>query len=263
MGMVLEVMSGSVLNPGATLTAVTNNAGDSTVVRSFTPGTNAQLLSAWALGATAGSHRVRSPRLHDNVNNLLFNYKAAVGQPLYDEGVQQDIFSQDTLIVEQSGGGAETDIESILLWYQDVPGMAARLYQLADIFNRIVHYVTLTFPLTTGATLGAYVGTTAFSAATGSLRANQDYAILGYETSAAVGTVGIRGPDTGNARVGGPGTTQQLETRSWFNRIARENQLPCIPVINSANVGGTLLDVTQNAANVNPTVNVLLALLAT
>lgn len=258
MGMVAEVLSGRTVNQAA-LTVVTNATGDTTVVRAFAPGSRAKLLSAWALNATAGQHRVRSPRLHDFVNNLLVNVKAANGQPLYAEFVQQDIFSQDTLTVELSGGGAETDTESLLVWYENVPGMDARLYQWADIQSRIRDYVTLTFALTTGATLGDYVGSTAFSAATGNLYANMDYAILGYETSAAVTTVGIRGPDTGNARIGGPGTTQQIETRRWFAQTALENGVPLVPVINSANVGGTLLDVVQNAANVNPTVNVILA----
>jgi hypothetical protein len=197
--------------------------------------------------------------MHDFVNNLLFNVKAANGQPLYQEFLQQDIFSQDTLTVELSGGGAETDTESLLVWYENVPGMDARLYQWADIQSRIRDYVTLTFALTTGVTLGDYVGSTAFSAATGNLYANMDYAVLGYETSVAVTTVGIRGPDTGNARIGGPGTTQQLETRRWFAQVAMENQTPLVPVINSANVGGTLIDVVQNAANSNPTINLLLA----
>lgn len=262
MGAVLEVLTGATVNQTG-LTAVTNATGDSTVVRSNTPGSRAKLLSAWALNGTAGQHRVRSPRLHDNVNNLLFNVKASNGAPLYDEGVVQDLFSQDTLIVELSGGGAETDAESLLVWYQDVPGMDARLYNYADIASRIVHFVSLTFSLTSGTTLGNYVAGTLFNAATGSLRANQDYAILGYETSVAVCTVGIRGPDTGNARVGGPGSTTQIETRSWFKRISEQNQLPLIPVINSANVGGTTLDVVQNVANANPTVNVLMALLST
>lgn len=262
MGLVAEVLTGNVVNHTG-LTTVTNATGDSTVVRSNTPGSKAKLLSAWALNGTAGQHRVRSPRLHDNVNNLLFNVKASNGAPLYDEGVTQDLFSQDTLIVELSGGGAETDAESLLVWYQDVPGMDARLFMFNDIASRIQQYVTLTFAITSGTTLGDYVGSTLFNAATGSLRANQDYAILGYETSVAVATIGIRGPDTGNARIGGPGSTTQIETRAWFKRISEQNQLPLIPVINSANVGGTTLDVVQNTANANPTVNVLMALLAT
>jgi len=262
MGMVAEILSGKTVNQ-AGLTVVTNATGDSTVVRSFAPGSRAKLCTAWALNATAGQHRVRSPRLHDNVNNLLVNVKAASGQPLYDEYVQQDLFSQDTLTVELSGGGAETDTESILVWYENVPGMDARLAMPADIMSRIEHYVTLTFALTTGATLGDYVGSTAFNAATGNLRANLDYAILGYETSVAVTSVGVRGPDVGNARIGGPGTTQPLETRAWFARASVQNGVPLMPIFNSANIGGTFLDVVQNAANSNPTINLVLALLRT
>lgn len=261
MGMVAEILSGKTVNAAA-LTAVTNATGDSNTVRSFRAGSRAKLLDAWALNATAGQHRVRSPRLHDNVNNLLVNVKASNGQPLYSEYVSQDLQAQDVLTIELSGGGAETDTESVLVWYEDVPGMDARLYFYRDIASRIQQYVTLTFAMANGATLGDYVGSTAFSAATGNLRANCDYAILGYETSVAVTSIGIRGPDTGNARIGGPGTTQQLETRDWFAKTADDNGVPFIPVINAANAPGTLLDCVQNANAANPTVNVVLALLA-
>jgi hypothetical protein len=260
--MAAEVLSGSTVNQVG-LTAVTNAVGDSTVVRSFRPGSRAKLLSAWALNATAGQHRVRSPRLHDNVNNLLVNVKAANGQPLYNEWICQDLFSQDTLTVELSGGGAETDTESILVWYEDVPGLDARLYMPDDIKARFEHFVTLTFAVVSGVTLGTYVGTTAFSAATGNLRANLDYAIIGYETSVACTTIGVRGPDTGNARIGGPGTVQALESRRWFAQQSLDNGVPLVPVFNSANIGGTFLDIVQNGANTNPTVTLILALLRT
>lgn len=262
MGLGAEVITGKTVNQ-ASLTAVTNATGDSTAVRSYRPGSLAFLLQAWALNGTAGQHRIRSPRMHDNVNNLLYNVKASNGTPLYAEGTRQPLFAQDTLTVELSGGGAETDTESYLVFYQDVPGIDARLVMWNDISGRIQNYMTMTVAVTSGTTLGDYVGSSALSGATGNMEANVDYALLGYETSVAVTTVGIRGQDTGNARIGGPGSSIQIETRAWFKRVSDQYGLPFIPVINAANVGGTLVDVVQNSANANPTVNLYFAQLAT
>lgn len=261
MGLGAEILSGKTVNQTG-LTAVTNATGDSTVVRSYQPGSQAFLLNAWALNGTAGQHRVRSPRMHDNVNAILNNVKASNGTPLWAEGTRQAIYSQDTLTVELSGGGAETDTESVLVYYQNVPGVDAQLSMWNDIIGRIQNFMTMTVAITSGTTLGDYVGSTALSAATGNFEANIQYALLGYETSVAVCSVGIRGQDTGNLRIGGPGSTIQIETRQWFRRISDQWQLPLIPVFNSANVGGILVDVVQNSANANPTVNLYFAQLA-
>src|SRR5438105_3989887 len=121
MGAVLEVISGRVTNPGATLTAWTPNTGDGLAVRNFDSPGQALLLDYWGLGATAGVLRIRSPRLHDNVQGIRSQVLAATPQPLLPDIANQPIVAQDTLIVEQSGGGAETDLGSILNYYTDLP----------------------------------------------------------------------------------------------------------------------------------------------
>lgn len=262
MGALLQVVSGRVTNPGAALTALTADTGDSFQVFAFDSPGQAFLLDAWALSATAGIFRVRSPRLHDNVQGLRNRILASTPQPLLPDVANQPLYSQDVLILEQSGGGAETDMATILNYYTDVPGSNARLFRWEDIVARIRNVIVNEVALTTGATLGDYGGQAAINASFDLLKANTDYAILGYQSDVSVCTVGIRGPDTSNFRVGGPGTNLRIETRDWFVDISRQNGLPLIPVVNAANKGATLVDVVHSAAGATVNVGLVLAELA-
>src|SRR5947209_6961709 len=116
MGKALQVLSGRVTNPGATLTALTPDTGDSYTVRSFPFGTaTAEILDAWVLGATAGVLRVRSPRLHDQAQGIRLRAQAAAPAPLMPFEANQLLYPQDPLTVELSGGGAEVDLASLLV----------------------------------------------------------------------------------------------------------------------------------------------------
>lgn len=262
MGAALEVISGNVLNPGAALTALTPNTGDSFSVRNFDSPGRAALIDMWGLSATAGIARVRSPRLHDNVQGIRCKVLAATPQPLLPDWVQQSLYAQDTLILEQSGGGAETDGFSILNYYSDLPGANARLYDWPTIAARIRNFLTNEVSLVSGASLMNYSGSVAVNSSFDLLKANTDYAILGYLTDTSVATIGIRGPDTSNFRVGGPGTNARVDTRDWFVRMSVNNGLPLIPVFNSANKAGTLVDVVHNTNAITTVCELILAELA-
>lgn len=263
MGAALEVITGRVTNSAGAFVAATANTGDSFNVRNFNAPDSAQLIDMWALNATAGLVRVRSPRLHDNVQGIRAKSLAATPQPLLPSRTQQMLYAQDTLILEINNAGAETDIMTILNYYTNLPGSGARLYDWPTIDARIRNVLTNEVSLISGATLGDYSGSVAINSSFDLLKANTDYAVLGYLTDTSVCTIGIRGPDTGNFRVGGPGTNLRVETRDWFVRLAVENALPVIPVFNSANKAGTLIDVSHNANAVTTVCELILAELAT
>ena len=262
MGAALEVISGRVTNPGATITALTPNTGDSFSVRNFDSPGSAQLLDAWGFAATAGIARIRSPRLHDNVQGIRAKLLASTPQPFLPDWTQQPLYAQDTLILEESGGGAETDMLTILNYYSDLPGANARLFDWPTIDQRVRNILTCEVTITTGGTAGDYGGSAAVNSAFDLLKANTDYAVLGYDTDTSCCTVGLRGPDTSNFRVGGPGTNARFETRDWFIRISERNKLPLIPVFNAANKAGTLVDIATPATATAIVVELVLAELA-
>src|SRR4051794_8744877 len=131
----MQVISGRTTNPGATITALTANTGDSFVVRNFISGV-ASIVEAWVQEGTLGVLRVRSSLLHDNAQGIRLR-GTLTGRPLLAYEANQQLQAQDTLTVELSGGAAETDVGALLLYYQDLPGAAGRFASWAEIEPRL------------------------------------------------------------------------------------------------------------------------------
>jgi len=241
MGSAIQLVTGRALNPGAGPTAFTPNTGDSFVALNFDVPNPAYIDQLWADNATGGFVRVRSPRLHDQAQGLRYAVGAAKGAyPLLDSFASQALFPSDTLIVEGSGGAAETDNVAILNYYTNLPGANARLANWAEIQGRIINLMGSEVDVTSGATAGDWGAGLAINATFDNFKANTDYALLGYTVSAGCTAVAIAGPDTSNFRVGGPGVLDPLATRSWFVDQNIATGRPYIPIINSNNRGGTL-----------------------
>jgi hypothetical protein len=248
MGKAMQVVTGFVTAPSTTFTAWTLASGDSLTVKNCALNSPIYLLNVWGDNQTAGNIRIRSPKLHDNVQGIRLYNVASEVRPLLPYGMKQMLAPQDVIIAEQTGSATGGDIETgcLLLWYADLPGQDARLVKWTDIANRIKNFVTIENSLALG-TAGGYSGEEAINAEFDLLKANTDYALIGYDCSAECAMVGWRGPDTGNLRVGGPGNELEKElTRSWFKDLSMWYDLPTIPIFNSSNKGATLIDGAQD-----------------
>lgn len=261
MGRALEVLNGTVVNPGAGPAVVSPNAGDQFTVRSANFGTDIELIEAWAFTTTNLLLRIRSPRMHDQAQNMRLQPVASQAYPLLPWEGSEPLFPQDPITVELAGGAAETDLAALLVYYSDLPGIQARLHSWAEVEPLVQHLTTVEVDLTTAGAAGAYSATVALNGTFDTLVRNRSYAILGYECSVNAGSLGIRGADTGNLRVGGPLVNIPYLTNNWFVRLSEASGYPCIPVINSANVAGVLLDATAQATAASLHVGVNLALL--
>jgi len=259
MGLAMEVISGFAVNPDVNITACTPSTGDQFAVRNFAQGASAWLCQEWGLGAAGGVQRIRSPRMHDNVQGIRTLRQAADSSPLLTEFDRETLYAQDNLTVELSGDAADTDGLSYLNYYSDLPGTASRLYNWQEIKARVVHQMGVQVAITTGATKGEYGGAVAINALEDQFKANTDYAILGYVTDHELQTVGIKGSDFGNLRIGGPGTTKRVETRDWFIKLANSLGMPAIPVFNAANKFNTIVDVIANTTGTGVNVSFLCA----
>ncbi len=264
MPMAFEVIDTFATNPGAgpAFGTLLPFPGDTLTVRNFNSPAKAWLVDTWASEATAGIYRIRSPFLHDNVQGLRFRTVAATNRSLMTSWQQQALVAQDALIAEIIGGAAETDGASILNYYQDLPGASARLFDWPTLEPRIVQFVNVEVAVAGGAAVGARSASSALNASFDLLKANTDYALIGYEVDAVGLSVGFRGIDTSNLRVGGPMTTERIETRDWFTRLSNNLGLPAIPVFNSANKAGVLIDTAQVVAGVACNVTCVMAQLS-
>jgi len=261
MGRALQVITGFVTAPGATLTAWTLGSGDSLTIRSTAIDSPIHLLQVWADNQVAGVLRIRSPRLHDNVQGIRLDVTGSDVSPLLPTGVMQRLITQDTLVAEQSGSATAGDIETgaLLVMYENLPGVDARLASWEQVKPLIKHILTVENTLALG-TAGGYSGEEAIDAEFDLLKANTDYALLGYLVDVECAVVGWRGIDTGNLRVGGPGSeTLRNTTSEWFIRLNRLTGLPTIPVFNSANKSGILIDGAQDENGIDVTVTTILA----
>lgn len=245
----LNVITGRVTNPGATLTALTMNTGDATTVKYFDASQPAWIIQAWGQTATAGVFRIRSPRLHDPNQGIRLRTATTVVRPLLEETAKQYIVPQDLLTVEGSGGGAETDVFSFMIYYQNLLQNAAHLITYEEYQARMVNISGAEVSGTSSATVGQYGGTTALNATFDNWKRNIDYAWLGGWADLAGCTIGVTGPDTGQVRIGLPMAVDPLVNYDFFVRMAQQNNLPLIPVINAANIAATSIDVATTAVS--------------
>ena len=111
MGLAMELISGRATAPSSTLTALTMAAGNSLTVRNCALTADVRMVDMWALNNAAGIFRVRSPKLHDNVQGIRYRIVAADPVPLVPSGAWQKLTPQDTLIAEISGSAVGGQIE--------------------------------------------------------------------------------------------------------------------------------------------------------
>ena len=248
MGKALELIAGSVSAVGATLTALTMAAGDSATVRNF-DNSKARLLSAWPTGqTTAGFFVIRSPRMHDNVRGITINSPATPQAVTLLAPYCQELVPQDQLNIQLSGsaGAGDLCLASLLIQYDDLPGIDGKFITSEELKAQGKNILTISHALTL-ATAPNWTGATAINTTNDLMKANTNYALIGYEVTAACGAVSFRGSDTGNLRVGGPGRlTDVMDTRDWFVKLSDLTGIPCIPVINSANKSNTFVEGHQD-----------------
>ncbi len=252
MGRAVEVVGGFATNPGATLTTVTASTNQSFTIRGTDTTKGTWLLAAWAFNATAGTLRITSPRLHDQVQGIRNRVTAAFATPLYPGPIgaafAQRLYAQDGLLVQLSGGGAELDIADLLIAYDDLAGVAGRFIDQPTLKKAGTNVVTIEVTVT-AVTTGNFGGAVAINSTNDNLIANTDYAILGGLTDTRGGAVGITGIDFGNVRVGFPAEpTLRNQTNNWFQMLSDSFNAPYIPVFNSANKAATTIDVQTNGA---------------
>lgn len=206
-------------------------AGDSLGIRNFQSGQSASL-EALIYSAGGGQKvRVASPNLHDNQTGLTFAPAEVPSQFLIPGDASISLVANDILTVNGAIAAAGTIVAGLQVYYSQLPGIAARLHSWGDISGNIRYIKSVEVDLLAVA-VGAWTDTVVTNTEN-QLHANKDYAVLGYQTSAAVDLVGVKGSATGNLRVCGPGATSTLDITEYFVYMSQVNNVPYIPVFNS------------------------------
>lgn len=262
MGLAIDTVLVSAVNPGAGPTAfLPNGSGDSLAVRNSNSARKAYLENIIRMGTTAGFLQVRSPMLHDNVQGIRITPAESPSIYSLPDEVDQVLQPQDLLVVEGSGGAAESDIGLLQIYYEDLPGIAARLHNYSEILPLIKSVKPVRVAVSSSATAGLWTDTL-ITTSENLLHANTDYAIVGYMSNAAFGAIAVKGAETGNLRIGGPGSTSEFATTDFFALMNTRNGRPWVPVVNSANAGGLFVSVCAATASVAGVVELILLELA-
>ena len=222
---------------GAAAAAVT---GDSLTTLNAKHGRNG-ILAAWQTNQVAGAGQVSFPSAHDTTRG--HRASVPVGSAfLIALGFEMKVQPQEVIAPYIIGSATSGDVEqmTLLLRYSDMPGLDQRLISAAALKGRLEALTTLEASITSGAGPG-YSGDELINADSDLLKANRDYALLGFTSRTAVHAIGIKGPDTANARILCPGFLRSELTSGFFPLLSRAYGEPLIPVINSGNKGSTYL----------------------
>lgn len=261
MGLAIETIGFKVTNPGATFTAVTAATGNSLTVRQFNPATKALMEQVLRQGATSGAWRILSPVLHDNVTGITLTTAETPSIWAMPDYIGQPMAPGDTLVVQGTGGTAETEVGAFTIYYQDVLGLSATLYNWEDIANSIEQIKPFEVDVSVGGTAGVWTDAL-FNATDKQAKADRKYAVMGWLTDTACAAIGFYGGETGNVRIGGPGTTNAEDTSDFFVDESRRMGTPHIPVVSANNFGSTNVSILTTATSGTAKVTVMAALLA-
>lgn len=235
----------------------------SLAVRSANGSPAAHLGPVWGQVGAAADLTITSPRMHDVLHAVEMRAQSGLVTPLWEEGLDQPLFSVDTLAVSSVFGSAPGNTVAeqcgFNIYYDDLGGAQANLMSWAQIKPNVKQYLGVKNSVTSSATAGAYGAGTAINAGYDEFKSDTLYAVLGYNVSAACGNVAIQGADTGNYLVGGPGAVDPVVTRRWFMRLEELSGRPSIPVIKANNKGSTNVFVSHTTASTTVTVTLLLA----
>jgi hypothetical protein len=260
MGLGFDLQAYTSTSTGAgTFVAAVPYTGSIANIRNFAPTDNAQLIEFGRKGATIGTARIRSALFHDDVQGLRFRALAADPTSHVPHWQPNLLYSQDSPIVDGDGTNAEVESYIASVFYSNLPGVAARLHSPADVLPNID--LLLGQQITITAVVPPNFATSVITSLFNTLKANRDYAVLGWQSDVALAGIGIQGADTGNLICGGTSEADIFKTRDKFVRMSYEYELPLIPVINAANAPSTNLVVYNDVAAAAANVTLVLGLL--
>jgi hypothetical protein len=206
--------------------------GDTLGVRAF-PHTAKAWIHAILYGSNAAGQKLRvvSPLLHDNVTGLTFIPPENPAAFLLPTEAGIELSPVDVITFQGSCGAATTITGGLVNYYENVRGADAHLVRWQDISDNIKYYKSV--EVSNGAiAVGAWTDTL-ITTTENQLHSDKDYAVLGYQVSAACDIVGVKGAFTGNFRNCGPGQAATLDVTEYYINMSENWRKPYIPVFNA------------------------------
>lgn len=252
------VLQGAFATNATAFASSTISPGDSFNIKNFYSPDYANLEFLIRGSTTGGGMRVLSPLLHDNVTGLTFYDSENPAVRTVPWAGAQPVQPGDLLTVNLQGGSAETTVGAWSVYYSNLPGANARLHSPGDIVGNVQNLKLMEVDVTSSGTIGTWVDTLC-TVTEDQLKANKDYAILGYLTNPSLTVVAVKGDMTSNFRIGGPGTSTSIATDSFFVDASNMFGTPHIPVFNANDATNTYVSCLANTTSVSAKVTLVLA----
>jgi len=243
----IDTVTATVTAAAAAGSAAAAVAGDSLVVRS-TSG-RVRLLNMWIDTDAVGFVQLTSPKLHDNTRGIRVRTTVHNPYPLLPFETMQDLYPVDalSLTVASAAGAGKIDNTTMMLYYDDISGIAQTLIDVPTLQKRKLETVTVEYAPGAPASGSTYSGLAAITAQSDLLKRGSSYALVGYQVSANLTTLTIRGADTGNFRIPMPGQFPMgYISASWFYDISNYFGLPLIPVFQANNSPAIFIEQVSN-----------------
>ena len=257
----IQTIAGFFTAAAAGTAVATPAPGDLFTVPAFAVTSKAQIEKLAASGATVDFIRVRSPRMHDANQGLRIWVGQTLRRDLLPISLQEVVFPADTPTFEIDATAAGSNGLLFSYTFDDLPGAQPLLDTWESIAPRIVHTMGCQVTVTSGA-IGAWGASAALNSSFDNFEAGALYAVLGYTCSVPCLGIALTGKDTGNLKIGGPGSSDPLETRNYFVAWDRLTVAPRIPIIQANNRGSTFLQNVDIAAATVVNVTLYLAQLS-
>jgi hypothetical protein len=243
----IDTVTATVTAAAAAGSAAAAVAGDSLIVRSTA--SRVRLLNMWIDTDAAGFVQVTSPKLHDNTRGIRFRTQTHLPQPLLPFETMQDLYPVDQLAatIASVAGAGKIDNLMMMLYYDDLAGIAQTLIDVPTLQKRKLETVTVEYAPGAPASGSTYTALAAINAQSDLLKRGSSYALVGYQLSANVTGITIRGADSGNLRIPMPGiSTVPAISATWFYDLSNYFNLPLIPVFQANNSPGIFVEQISN-----------------
>lgn len=258
-----ELISGYYTAPGSSYQNALPVTGDTFQVKNVPLDSRVLIASLWANFNVTGLLRIVSPQLHDTTTGVTVPVISSSPKPLLFGPAMQELIPNDILTPKLTGSSTAGQHEqfSMLLYYENFPGISQNLIGIDEVKNRIWDLKTV--QVSSGSlTANTYSGTKYLSQDEDIFNTKREYALLGYYVHTNCTSISLRGPDTSNTRIGMPGLSNFPEiTGTFFIRLSELLGAPAIPLIQPENKTSTFIEFLQNQSLASVSVTLLFAAL--
>ena len=266
---VLTTASLASATTGTLTNVLVANQGDYVAVANFAGANDmgARIIEMWGIDSAHVAEGemiyTRPEATHDQQHGWRYSIQAAafnaVGYVAAVDLLQGkqvlNLFRSDTPQILWTATTTDALVQSWVTEYDDLPGASASFIAPQDVIDHHKSKVGIRVSAVASGTAGAYGAQRAFSADDDRLHANTWYAIEGLNVQTAVTTVSLIGPDFGGQRIGCPAGALNIASSSWFMDQSYKWGKAYVPVFNSNNKAGTLVQVADSASSTSPQID--------